>query len=348
MPPPPLKLVGAHGSPYSRKMRAVLRYRRLDFRWIVRGSNEDAGIPAVPVDLIPVLVFPGTGGVPDEAMLDSTFQIRRLEALSGARSVVPPDASLAFVDRLIEDYADEWLTKAMFHYRWSYPADVARASRVLPLDRKLDLDPEAHARLAAMFAERQIGRLAVVGSSPETAPVIERSYRRLLTALDGLVRERPFLFGARPAAADFALYGQLTQLAQFDPTSAAIAADVAPRVIAWVNHVDDLGGLDVSSDAWLDRAAVATPALAALLAEIGRTYAPFLLANAAALDAARDEVKCDLDGVAYRQRPFPYQRKCLRWLREEYGALAGADRGWVDGLLAPTGCGVLFEGGVSP
>ena len=48
----PLKLVGGHGSPYSRKMRAVLRYRRIPFRWIHRGSAQDVGIPEVPVALI--------------------------------------------------------------------------------------------------------------------------------------------------------------------------------------------------------------------------------------------------------------------------------------------------------
>jgi hypothetical protein len=47
-------------------------------------------------------------------------------------SVIPHDPALALIDALIEDYADEWLTKAMFHYRWSYPADIAKAGRAPP------------------------------------------------------------------------------------------------------------------------------------------------------------------------------------------------------------------------
>src|SRR5579862_297369 len=90
----PLKLVGGYGSPYSRKMRAVLRYRQIPFRWIMRGSSADVGIPPVPVALIPVLVFPGT---PDEAMIDSTFQIKRLESMYPERSLIPHDPALAFL-----------------------------------------------------------------------------------------------------------------------------------------------------------------------------------------------------------------------------------------------------------
>lgn len=81
-PERPLKLVGGQGSPSSRKMRAVLRYRRLPFRWIIRGSSEDRGIPEVPVPLIPVLVLPGRSENEDTAMVDSTPQIPRLEELN--------------------------------------------------------------------------------------------------------------------------------------------------------------------------------------------------------------------------------------------------------------------------
>lgn len=330
-----LTLVGAFASPYSRKMRALLRYRRIPFRWILRGSPADRDTPSVPVALIPVLVLPSAEG--DTAMIDSTFQIRRLESDFAERAVTPPDAGVAFLDALVEDYADEWLTKAMFHYRWAYAADAAKAAHVLPCDMNLDLPPDQLARAAKAFGDRQIGRLAVVGSNAATGPLIEASYRRVLGILDAHVQRLPFLFGRRPGAGDFGLFGQLSQLALFDPTAAALAAEVAPRVVAWVNHMDDLGGLDVGDDGWSTRDAVGAT-LRPLFAEIGRVYAPFLVANAAALASGAAQVACRIDDTPWVQTPFPYQAKCLRWLREHYAGLAAADRAFVDATLTGTGC----------
>ena len=39
---------------------------------------------------------------------------------------------------------------------------------------------------------------------------------------------------------------QLTQLAQFDPTPAALTAKEFPRVHAWVSKVEDLSGVEVA------------------------------------------------------------------------------------------------------
>ncbi len=340
--PLPLKLVGADGSPYSRKMRAVLRYRHIPHRWIVRGSREDVDIPAVPVALIPVLVFPGGGSAPDTAMIDSTPQIRRLEELYSERSVIPADPTMAFVNALLEDYADEWLTKAMFHYRWTFGADVAKAGAILPLWGRITAPDDVVEHLSRTFCERQIGRLGMVGSNETTKPVIEDSYRRLLRLLDAHLHEWPFLLGGRPGAADFAFYGQLSQLALFDPTPSAIALEEAPRLIAWVQLFEDLSGLDPSRAEWTTRDSV-PGTLRALLAEVGRVYAPFLVANAAALARGDDQVQCEIGGRNWIQRPFPYQGKCLRWLREQYAALGSRDRGAVDALLADTGCEALFS-----
>ncbi len=337
----PLRIVGAPGSPYSRKLRAVLRYRRIPYVWINQGSPETRGLPQPRVHLLPQLILRAPDGAL-EARTDSTPHIRELERLYPGRSVIPPDGALAFIDALLEDYADEWLTKAMFHYRWAFAPDVAHATAILPRWFRTN-QPESDAVAnGKMFAERQVGRLAVVGSNEVTAPVIEDSYRRLLQLLDAHLTGSRFVLGGRPASSDFALFGQLTQLVAFDPTSAALAHQLAPRVVAWVDVTEDLSGLEPEESDWTARDTMPAT-LRSLLAEVGRVYVPFLIANAAALQRGADTVECVIDGRPWTQRPFRYQGKCLRWLREGYATLAPDDRAVVDRLLAGTGCEPLFR-----
>lgn len=335
------QIVGAIGSPYSRKLRAVLRYRRIPHVWIHQGTPEAEGLPRPRVALLPQLVLrDATGAL--EARVDSTPLIRLLEArVPGERSVVPDDPALAFLDALVEDYADEWVTKAMFHHRWTGAADIAKASRILPRWAGSQQPDERLEKAGRHFAERQIGRLAVVGSSPETAAVIERSFLRLIDLLERHLRDQRFLLGRRPGTGDFGLFGQLTQLALFDPTPMALVLERAPRVFAWTDCVDDLSGLEPRPGDWLDRDAL-PGTFRELLGEIGRFYAPFLLANAEALAQGRESVTCTIDGSTWRQTPFPYQAKCLEALRGDYRALSSSDRSAVDRALAGTGCETLF------
>jgi len=336
----PVRFMGAPGSPYTRKMLALLRYRHIPHRFLV-SERDTQGLPQPKVRLLPTFYLEGEGGGV-EAVVDSTPLIRRFEQAFPERKVVPADPVTAFIDALLEDYADEWLTKAMFHYRWRYAADTEKAGEILPRWRAISAPESALQRAKAMVQERQISRLYVVGSNDTTAPIIEASYARFLDLFRSLLERQPFLMGDRPGAADFGVYGQLTQLAIFDPTPAALTLERAPRVRAWVDLIDDLSGLD-PSDHWTPREAIGER-LGPLLGEVGRVYAPFLLANAHALHAGATQVETEIDGCRWVQPPFPYQAKCLDALRSERAALGSQDRGVLDRLLRGTGIESLFNG----
>ena len=334
--PLPLRFKGAPGSPYTRKMLALLRYRRIPYEFLIDDPAATAGLPQAKVSLLPTFYLPNEQGEL-EAVVDSTPLIRRFEAEFPARRTIPDDPVLEFLNYLIEDYGDEWLTKAMFHYRWSYAADIDKAGEILPRWRGLTNPDEQLARMSEFVRSRQIERLYVVGSNATTAPVIEASYVRFLGIMDRLLNTGPFLFGSRPSSADFALYAQLTQLTHFDPTPMAICLEQAPRVYAWTDRRRDLSGNPAAEDGWRSRDA-ARAALAELLGEIGRVYTPALLANAAALNAGQAQMETIIDGRPWQQPTFPYQAKCLGWIRAEHARLSAADRAYVAEILAGTGC----------
>lgn len=334
-------LKGAFSSPYTLKMRAVLRYRRIPYRWVLRGSRWD-DLPEAPVPVIPVIGFHDPDGSVSEVMVDSSPQITRLEREFHGRSLVPTDPAAAFLDFLLEDYADEWVTKAMYHYRWTYEPDIEKSGRLLPLDQDLHADDGHLERAHDVIIGRQVSRRPLVGSTDENLPIIEASYARLLDLLQAHLSERPFLFGDRPGRTDFGLFGQLTPMTWWDPTPTAIAVDRAPRVVNWIQRVDDLGWWEVDGDDGWSSVDDLSDSVHELLREAGATYAPFMVANAAALEAGADEVVCEIRGAEYRQAPFKYQGKCLTWLREAHAGLDDAARTTVDDVLAGTGCEQLF------
>ncbi len=337
-----LELIGAPGSPYTRKMLAVLRYKQIPHSVLWGGHRSPReGYPEPKVKLLPTFYFPkDDGGL--EAVVDSTPIIRRLEADHPDRAVLPADPALRFLVDFVEDYGDEWLTKAMFHYRWAFEADIANGGPMLIYWTDPSLPDATVNDMGRAIAQRQIDRLYVVGSNETTAATIEESYRRLLKILDRTIQDQGYVFGARPSAADFALYGQLTQLTIADPTPAREALAISPRVRYWIDRVDDLSGLTPSEEEWSSLETAAS-ALKPLFTEIGRVYAPFLIANAQAAMAGEPTFETVIDGRKWEQPTFPYQAKCLAWLREGYGALGAEARGKVDAVLAETGCEILFR-----
>jgi glutathione S-transferase len=267
-------------------------------------------------------------------MNDSTPLAWALEREHRERSIVPADPVQAYLSDLLEDFADEWVTKMMFHYRWYYAADREFAQNWIVTSR----DPvmPAAQRQAAMqaFNDRQVGRMAMVGCTEQNRPIIEESYRRVLDTLDAHLRTTPFLFGSRPSLADFGLYGQL-QILSVDPTPMAEMRARAIDVYCWLLRLDDASGIE---GAWSDPAAPLPAPLKTLLKHCGETYLPFLAANLKALQDGGVEVALDLMGRRYAQAPFRYQAKCYDALRKKHAALPADVRERLDPVLDGAGC----------
>lgn len=342
-----VELKGVPGSPYTRKMLALLRYRRVPYRLIQRARFQiDQDLerfpekPAPKVELLPTFYCMNEKGE-EIAICDTTPVIRLLEEAFQGRCTVPNTALVGFLNDLIEDYADEWLTKAMFHYRWNYPADIKKAGQMLPRWGNSTADEKLLQRKSEEVRSHQISRLSYVGSNKSTKDVIENSLKRFLQILDKHLEVLPFILGKRPSSCDFAIFGQLTCMALFDPTPQSIILDKHPRIHAWVECMEDLSGYELLDDDWLNEDEL-PDTLIELLTEIGRVYAPYLAANGQATQLGHKQFSCEIDGTVWQQNTFPYQAKCLLSLKQRYRSIDTDSKASIGLLCERTGNGSII------
>ncbi|MBS0273489.1 MAG: glutathione S-transferase family protein [Proteobacteria bacterium] len=321
-------IYGGLGSPYSMKMRSILRYRQISHVWKQADSSEGI-FKHVKAPVIPVIQFPDGSW-----HNDSTPMIFELERRHKERSIVPADPAHAFLAYLLEDFADEWGTKAMFHYRWFRERDRKQMSEWLAFDRLKGKGRQAILNAANAFRERQVGRMPIVGCTPENAPVIEESARRIMALFEAHVTEELFLFGSRPSLADFGWLGQLSQLA-VDPTPQDLMRADYPFTFRWLANLDDASGLEGE---WRDPDAPLTDAVTGLLKLAGEIYFPFLLANAEAVSKKEETFAVGLLGQTYKQGAFRYQVKCLAELRLAFSKLEPDSKKKAAAVLDQAGC----------
>ena len=207
------RLIGSTASPYAIKLRALMRYRKIPFDWVIMTKALRAATAHLRPMLIPVLQYP-----------DGTFRSETtalaydLEARHQGRSVIPEDNTIAFVCDLLEDLADEWAVKPLFLFPvpWD-PEDQAYVSRWAGEEWSTSESATGSPQEIEEFRARQISRMVILGATAENKPLLEESYRRMLAAFEPHVGMTSYLFGSRPSLADFAWFGQLSEMAT-DPT----------------------------------------------------------------------------------------------------------------------------------
>ena len=339
----PIKLVGNNGSPYTQKMVAFLRYKRIPYKIIWGDPREYLDQQKIekprPV-LHPTFLFENS----DKkvvAVTDSTPIIRHIESSFIGRSSIPSNPVLRFLNYLLEDYGDEWGTKFMFHYRWFDDKDIDNAGTLLPLYANTTLTNEELNQKKQKIANRQLGRVWVVGSNKKTASLIDQSFKKVISILEDHFITYPYLLGSRPASADFSFFGQLSQLVGFDPTPRSIIQNSSMRTVAWVGKTEDLSGLEPDSKDWISDSNL-PQTLKSILSEIGKTYVPTMLKNEDAFNKGQEKWNAEILGSEWEQRTFPYQVKCLQWIREEFESLKPNEQQKALTLLKETGCEKLI------
>ena len=222
------RLFGAETSAYSTKMRSYLKYKGVAFDWTPRTEETEEELKRVSrFPTLPVLVT--ASGF---AVHDTTPMMEALEADSPEPSAMPADPALAFLVCVLEEYADAWLAKTVFHYRWTRKKDQRLAAQ-----RSIDdyyVTTQIPDRKAAedRAIENMGAQLKTMQLEGELGDALEKSLKRFVRLLDEHLKKHLFIFGERPSMADFAIAGQLIQMMK-DPTPAKVIEKEGPFVAKW-------------------------------------------------------------------------------------------------------------------
>jgi glutathione S-transferase len=326
------RVIGGPGSPYSFKMRAVLRYRRIPHDWVVppKFRDPEGELAKAGKGIIPVMQLPD-----GRYWADSTPMILALEQMHpGTRSVLPDDPADRFLALLLEDIADEWLVFAMFDFRWAEQVDQEFCARRQMAGWFGAMPAPEFDQVVDVFRNRQVGMLARAGDLKANRTLWYEGYRRVLEAVERQVQHSRFFFGGRPSIGDFGLYGQLSQLA-VDPTPSQIMRRDAVRTYQWMHDLDDASGIEGD---WRDPHSALGPGAVALLALAGDTYLPFLAANAAAIAAGNKTYDLKLHGESFPNPTRSYKRRCLLWLKAALAEVRGEPRQRLEKILRAHDC----------
>jgi len=345
------EIFGAVQSPPSVKMAVYLRWKRLPFTFR-SNVNDNLGLvydeprfSHISEPIMPLMVFPD-----GRSMNDSTFLIRAIEDSNPKRPVIPgvdDDPCLRFVCQLLEDFADEWLLKPFYGFRWNESESQEFASQMIA---NTYFGGGKVAKNAARFVKKK-------QTNPEnrTDAFIEGSYSKDLYRVfhdvcrvmeghfSGGAKADMFMCGNAPTNIDFAFYGMFYQF-MLDITPRAILPDKYPHTFAWAIRMNDTSGVK-------EAPMQVTQLLKDLLQIASNSYFPFMKATAERFEHDPDnndmmsitvfQSQTD-EGITYSQRPWAYQAKCWQWLQEDLAAALGSQNktgaGELRTLLEFQGC----------
>eukprot|EP01126_Amoeba_proteus_P031691 TRINITY_DN3102_c0_g2_i2.p1 TRINITY_DN3102_c0_g2~~TRINITY_DN3102_c0_g2_i2.p1 ORF type:complete len:310 (+),score=42.86 TRINITY_DN3102_c0_g2_i2:37-966(+) len=239
---------------FSGKLEAYLRYKeipydRLEVHFWTMATKivSKTGLMEVPVlhDSARDLWLRDTTSIIEYFEENPTYWKESLEHHS---SIQPSCPASGFLERLLEDYADEWLWRPALFYRWNFELDSEHLSRRF-FDSFLNprhpdvpvlfrIIPEF--LLRGLIKRRQYSEYILnEGVRDDKAKkYCEKLYLRTLHILqEHFSSGMPFIGGKSPSIADFGFYGPFFRHFSLDPTPSKIMINEAPAVFEWVSRL---------------------------------------------------------------------------------------------------------------
>ncbi len=326
MPNSDYVIYGSEFSPFSVKVRSYFRYKNISHEWRPRTlANLPEFQALAKLPLVPLVHCPN-----EDVLQDSTPIIEKMEELFPDTSIVPPEPESAFISYLIEEYADEWVNKPMFHYRWWREEDQIAVADALAAAIQPDGSKEDVRKMSAQLRARMVPRLSFVGSSEENKEIIENSFKRLLKLLEPYLKSRAYLFGGRPSFADFGLFGQLYCCTQ-QPTTLKILEGF-PAILKWIDRMLDPKDLG-DWESWETISADLMPIVKDQVADL---YLPWAVSNRKALVAGEAVFSADLKDGSFKQDTVKYAGRSLTELTRKYSMYESSST--LNAFLKASGC----------
>jgi hypothetical protein len=167
--------------------------------------------------------------------------------------IIPVKRSLSFLCMVMDEFFDEWGMYLFYHHRWSLKenqkpnntsGDCLSKEYLLPTFLKKPF--------ANYFNTRQHSRLAYLFSTRETKMLLEDSYQNILSTLEDLFQDQPFLLGNKFSLCDASLYGIISTNIRNDEFTSQNIKNKYPRVYNWIinmfsSEVKNKGGYYISN-----------------------------------------------------------------------------------------------------
>ena len=320
------RLHGLKLSYFTGKLEAYMRAKGLEYDFVPMDlADFRACARATGIAQMPQLQTPE-----GDWLTDTTSIIAHLEAGEPGPSFLPGDREADFLSLFLEDAFDEMLWRPALYYRWAFAEDAQLMSGQIARTLLRDLPLPFFLRQAFIRQRQKRTFLTRDGVTRATAPAIEGLFHAVVDSLEPVLATRPYLFGARPCAADFGLFGSVFRHFSIDPTPAAILRDKAPNLLAWSAR------LWAAQPSFLE----AVPSLQSapvdldpVLSLAGAEHLVYLGRNEDALLAGARQVVWISQGVEFRAPVAPYRAVCLNALRARYQELDEASRQRVAGRI---------------